>query len=326
MDLDRLRKIADRSPALVLMHSQADPDALSSAHLLAKAFREADIGVFDDLNQNAKHVAERLGMTVLIDPDTTAYDAFAVVDAASPGMVSTERVIEPDLVIDHHTPDGTWEDALRIIDDGRTSCTEVVIDVLDSLGIALGPRDALIALAGIIADTGRFRFADARTMATAARLMDLGADMADTLSLVESDHYFDVSRRIAHLKALQRVEFRRAGDIIVATTRVSAFEGSAARLLLQAGADVALVLSVKNGEGARVSGRAGARAVEAGVHLGRTMQSIGEAHGGWGGGHGGAAGMSVPEERLGEAAEACARAVIEATGSGGGDVDGDGIA
>ncbi|MCI0497493.1 MAG: hypothetical protein L0Z54_04270, partial [Thermoplasmata archaeon] len=61
MDLDRLRKIADRSPALVLMHSQADPDALSSAHLLAKAFREADIGVFDDLNQNAKHVAERLG-------------------------------------------------------------------------------------------------------------------------------------------------------------------------------------------------------------------------------------------------------------------------
>ena len=319
MDIERLRRIAERAPALVLMHAQADPDALSSAHLLAKAFGSADIGVFDDLNQNAKRIAELLGMAVRIDPDPAAYRAVAVVDAGSPGMLAAGVEIEPDLVVDHHAPDGSWRNALRVIDDGRTSCTEVVIDILDALGIAMDGGDAKIALAGIIADTGRFRYANARTMATAARLIEGGADMSQTLEMVESDHYFDVSRRIAHLKALQRVEVVRAGDMLVATTRVSAFEASAARLLLQAGADVALVLSVKKGEGARLSGRAGIRAVEAGVHLGRTMQGLAEAYGGWGGGHAGAAGLSVPEARLDEAAAACEKAVLATVGPAGGE-------
>jgi len=324
--MDRLRDLTRRRPVLVLMHAQSDPDALASAHLLLKAFGEGDIGTFSEMGHNAKRIAEELDIPVIIGPRPDDYKVIAAVDAVSPEMLSPDVEITPDLVVDHHLPHGSWDGALSFVEEDRPSCVEIVIDLLDGLGIALDRRDALIALTGMIADTARFRFANARTLMTAARLLEEGVDMSEVLAVVESEHYFDVSRRIAHLKALQRVEVRRAGDMLIASTSVSAFEGSAARILLQAGADVALVMSAKRNDGGRISGRAGPRAVARGVHLGRAMQSLAESMGGWGGGHAGAAGMSVPGGRLEEALVACGSRIAEQVSERGGNEDVDDVA
>jgi nanoRNase/pAp phosphatase (c-di-AMP/oligoRNAs hydrolase) len=121
--------------------------------------------------------------------------------------------------------------------------------------------------------------------------------------MIESEYYFDISRRIANLKALQRMSFQKIGDIVIAWTHVGAFEGSAAKMLLLAGADVAFVASDKK-EGSRVSARAKPEIVMNGLHLGQIMSDLGSEVEGSGGGHAGAAGIVVRND-VGEVLRLC---------------------
>jgi len=311
VDVERVRELTGKGPALILMHTQADPDALASAYLISRLFRDSTIGSYGDLANTAKEMASDLGIEYAIDPDPDGFDVIVVVDASTPEMLTPDRKIEPDLVIDHHRPQDGWKDAVHVEDEDRPSCVEVVLEIMSAMDIPLTGSDARIALAGILADTARFRFADAQTLRTAADLIDTGGNIPGALALVESDHYFDVSRRIALLKALQRTSVERTGDILIARSRISAYEAGAARILIHAGADVALVLSNKKNGGGRISARARPDAVDRDLHLGMILEEVGAEVGGWGGGHAGAAGLNAPEERIGEALEACVRRVKE---------------
>ena len=309
VEVERVRELTGKSPALILMHAQADPDALASAYLISRLFRDSTIGSFDELGNTAKEMAATLGIGYVIEPDPDGFDVIVVVDASTPEMLTPERRIEPDLVIDHHRPQDGWEDALHIEDEDRPSCVEIVLEIMSAMDAPLSAEDARIALAGILADTARFRFADARTLRTAAGLIDTGGEIPGALALVETDHYFDVSRRIALLKALQRTKVDREGDILIAMSRISAYEAGAARILIHAGADVALVSSNKKDGGGRISARARPGAVEDGLHLGKVLEEVGSEVGGWGGGHAGAAGLNSPVEMLDAAVDSCVNRV-----------------
>jgi len=278
MDVERVRELTGKGPALILMHTQADPDALASAHLISRLFEDSTLGSFGELGNTAKEMAGTLAVIV-------------VVDASTPEMLTPDRTIEPDLVIDHHRPQDGWEDAVHIEDEDRPSCVEIVLNILSEMDVPLSGSDAKIALAGILADTARFRFADAETLRTAADLLDSGGDITGALSLIETDHYFDVSRRIALLKALQRTNVDRKGEVLIALSRISAYEGGAARILVHAGADVALVSSNKKAGGGRISARARPEIVDRDLHLGKILEEVGAEVGGWGGGHAGHEGM-----------------------------------
>ncbi len=304
MDVERVRELTGKGPALVLMHTQADPDALASAWLISRIFEDSTIGSFGDLGNTAKEMAANLGIDYTIDPDPDGYEVIVVVDASTPEMLTPDRTITPDLVIDHHRPQDGWKDAVHIQDEDRPSCVEVVLRILDEMDVTLSPEDSRIALAGILADTARFRFADAGSLRTAADLMDAGGDITGALALVETDHYFDVSRRIALLRTLQRTRVEREGDRVIAMSRISAYEGGAARILIHAGADVAIVSSNKKNGGGRISARARPEVVDGDLHLGMILEEVGKDVGGWGGGHAGAAGLNAPDNMIEEAVEA----------------------
>jgi alanyl-tRNA synthetase len=70
-----------------------------------------------------------------------------------------------------------------------------------------------------------------------------------------------------------------------------------AALIIQAGAEVALVSRSRDGE-TRLTARAPRSSTKSGVHLGKMMQELAEKMGGEGGGHDGAAGWTGKTDRI----------------------------
>jgi nanoRNase/pAp phosphatase (c-di-AMP/oligoRNAs hydrolase) len=186
-----------------------------------------------------------------------------------------------------------------------------VLKLLWALGEGLQPDEALALLCGLVADTQRFRLATKDTLGSAFVLMDSGAELPEAIALLEQPAPEERSERIARLRAAQRAQVEELQGLVVARSRVDAYEASAANALVRVGADVALV-AAQRGPEASVSAR-----VRPGLELdmARVMQEAGKALGaGWsGGGHAGAAGLNG-QGSAERALEACAAALARALG------------
>jgi len=147
----------------------------------------------------------------------------------------------------------------------------------------------LALLAGMLTDSGHFKYATPDLLHTFADIMaEQRIDIDEVLDLTDMEQ--DLSERISQLKGAQRLRFERCGDHLVVISYGSAFESSACKAMLGLGGDVAFVGS-QRGEQFRVSARARADIVRMGLHLGKLLEDIGVETSNDGGGHGGAAGL-----------------------------------
>jgi phosphoesterase RecJ-like protein len=278
------------SDKLILIHGNADPDALGSAYALAKAFPPAAILPVEGLDRTSKNVSARLGMQLLTKPER-AYPLIVVVDTSSPEQLGDYSNVEGEMIIiDHHCPTAKWaERGTYLCDDSKRSCAEVVLDIIDRAGRPVTKEMALALCAGILTDTGHFRFSNPASLRAFARLVEQAeVGMEEILSLTESPT--DISERVAQMKGGQRMRFERVGEYIVAISHGSSFESSVCKSLLSMGADVAFVASQRNEE-FRLSARARQELVRKGLHLGQLLGDVGQETDNDGGGHGGAAGL-----------------------------------
>lgn len=279
---------SDRTKA-VLVHGNADMDAVGSAYAIARCFPNCAIFAPDGVDRVARMVAAKMETTIR-EGAGEGFEMRVVVDTSSPEQLG-EGFEGADVVIDHHMPTGRWDGVpLFLCDPGRTSCCEIVKEVLDAAGIDI-PRDAaLMLLGGMLTDSGHFQFAKPAMMRTFADLMEsAGIDMDEAMLLVQAEA--SISERIAMLKAVGRVRFERVGQMIVATSSAGSFEASSCRALLSCGADIAFVGSQRE-NAFRISGRATQDAVRKGVHLDEIVAKVGGETDSDGGGHGGAAGIN----------------------------------
>jgi nanoRNase/pAp phosphatase (c-di-AMP/oligoRNAs hydrolase) len=277
----------------VLLHSNADPDALGSAAALKLAFSDVSIGSVEGLSKTGKCLERNLELDVLDRPDITLFDRIIVVDAPSPDRLGEyrDRLKDP-MVIDHHRPSYDWYTPFVLVDETRSSTSEVIHTLLKHGGRKISMSMGLALLAGIITDTGKFSHANAATFRTVGEIMEeTGISMNDVLSVFEVEFETDYSKKISRLKGAQRLRYLKVGDFIVAYSQVGAFESSLCQGLINLGADIAFVGSQK-GNNFRISARATQAATSSGLHLGDILHEIGEENGCNGGGHDGAAGMS----------------------------------
>ncbi len=152
----------------------------------------------------------------------------------------------------------------------------------EKIGLALA--------AGMLTDSGHFRYSNPALLRTFAEVMErTKVSMDEVLGITDLEP--DTSERISQLKGAQRLRFERVGDLIVATSQGSAFESSVCKALLSIGADVAFVGS-QRGETYRLSARARSDVMRKGLHLGKMLESVGRDVSDQGGGHAGAAGLS----------------------------------
>ncbi|MEM1767109.1 MAG: DHHA1 domain-containing protein [Candidatus Bathyarchaeia archaeon] len=124
-----------------------------------------------------------------------------------------------------------------------------------------------------------------------AELVDVGINAQELLPLLSLP--MDFSEKVARLKACRRSKMFRINDWIVVVSHVSAYQASAARALIDLGADVAAVAGQRN-DNLEVSIRCTRDFHEkTGIHLGRDIaKPLGEFLQGMGGGHATAAGVN----------------------------------
>jgi phosphoesterase RecJ-like protein len=275
---------------LILLHGNADPDALGSAFALAHAFPPAGILPTEGLDRTSKNVCSRLGMDLLSVPERS-YPLYVVVDTSSPEQLGEYgRTLGETIIIDHHCPSPKWaERGTYLCDDSKRSCAELVLEIIERAGRPITRDMAMALCAGILTDTGHFRFANAASLRAFASLMDRAElNIEDVLALTESPT--DISERVAQMKGGQRMRFERVGEYIVAVSQGSSFESSVCKALLNLGADISFVASQRNEE-FRLSARARQDLVRRGLHLGQLLGDVGQETDNDGGGHGGAAGL-----------------------------------
>ncbi len=299
-----IKKVSAAGAVPILCGENGDMDTVGSAIALAAAIPN---GMACGLHRDkvAKRVAEELDAPFrYIDKKRPTLPrklgGVICVDAASPGQLGIELPSGiPICVIDHHSTSG-WnldKSDLEIRWDMR-STTQIIFAYLQEYcpSALSGPVRRLL-LAGLITDTGRFRHADGPALRDGAKMLEGGEiDYASFVELIERDDLTD-SDRGALAAGLSRVKHSTAGTWQLMHTNVSTSEGRMGKVLLVAGAEIALVSRHRDGV-TRLSARATRNATSSGVHLGEIMAGLAEKLGGEGGGHDGAAGWSGETDRI----------------------------
>ncbi|MDB6092857.1 MAG: phosphoesterase RecJ domain protein [Verrucomicrobia bacterium] len=178
--LDRLRhrKVA------VVGHARPDGDCIGSQVGMARILTAAGCDV---TCVNADVVPRRLqflvpGMTFVrtdeILRDTTDYAAVFVdsADHARPGDRLKARFPAPVANIDHHISNIGYAE-INLVDSGSSATAEIITGLALDHGLTIDAQAAQGLYAGIVTDTGQFRFASTsrRTFLLAAELLARGA-------------------------------------------------------------------------------------------------------------------------------------------------------
>ncbi|MCK9322817.1 MAG: DHH family phosphoesterase [Candidatus Methanomethylophilaceae archaeon] len=284
-------KLKDKNK-VILVHGNADMDALGSAYAVSNCFPPATIYAPGGMDRVAKMVAEKLGISILDECDISNYELVVVVDTSSPEQFKPGFVDVPEnsIVIDHHLPTGKWENMQFYCDNTKVSCCEIIKEMIDDCHIEISKNVGLALLGGMLTDSGHFQFANPEMLRAFAEILEnKSIGMDEAMNLTRSS--MSMSERIAVMKTIERTKYDRVGDMIVAVATGSSFEASACRAITSSGADVVFVCTQRDDE-FRLSARATQEMVRRGIHLGTILGIISEETDTDGGGHGGAAGLS----------------------------------
>lgn len=276
---------------LVLLHGNADPDALASAFAVKNAFPDVVIGTPGGLDRISKVLSGVLEIESREDCSDVRYERILILDTSGPEQLTGEFDLTKALVVDHHTRNPRWESAkMYYCDDTKSSCSEIVYELLQAAGKGIERKTAMALMYGILTDTGYFKFSKPSTLIAFSELMQLqNIQMDEVMGLVDLET--DISERISQLKGAQRLKYWKVGDHIVAISQGSAFEASVCKALIGLGADVVFVGS-QRGDQFRISARATQAMVRKGIHLGKLLGVVGSETTNGGGGHPGAAGIT----------------------------------
>ncbi|WP_175059631.1 bifunctional oligoribonuclease/PAP phosphatase NrnA [Thermococcus sp. 2319x1] len=281
---------------LLLCHHNADPDSLGSAIAFSRYLTSLGLKNRIGVAQSVSSYAKRLLNFAQVEKNPAILeDAVIIFDTSSLEQLEPVKVPEDKyvIIIDHHIEkENPIRAHIKIVDSSRTSTAEIVWELLEYFGF-YDEISAKVLLAGIVTDTANFRYANSKTFKTVSKILErFDIQMGEIYNLVApvSDENIDQAKRMAILKACQRMEIKKVGSYIIAVSKVSAYESLACKIFLQLGADVAIVGSDK--KGVRISARAKENLVKKGLHLGKLMEKVGPIIEGSGGGHSGAAGAN----------------------------------
>ena len=174
----RLRSAQD---ILILCHKNPDGDTIGCAGALYLALKS--------LGKNAAILCSDPIPSLYGYMELRLYDAsftpgFVVaVDVASIQLFGDRNNVQKyaahvDLCIDHHASNSGYAYE-TLLDPGAAAACELMIDVIEEMGVTLDPSIASCLYTGIATDTGCFRFSSttAHTHQAAARLIEAGADL-----------------------------------------------------------------------------------------------------------------------------------------------------
>lgn len=181
---EAFRRVADVGGGVtILCHVRPDADTIGSGLALGLALDRLGLDV-EVAHPGPESLPAALaglpGHKLLVSPaQLHGHPLVVSVDAASRGRLSEleSRFADADttIVIDHHVSNAGFGD-LDYVDPQADCTTMLVLRVLDELGVDVDADIATCLYAGLVTDTGSFRWARPDSFRMAARLIDAGVD------------------------------------------------------------------------------------------------------------------------------------------------------
>ena len=250
-------ELQNHQKAQIIVHHNADPDAIGSAIALAIALKHQDMRVTVSaplgISRQGRRVLDKYPFHIREETEKNPSLVF-IVDSSSSEQIGklTFRTNPKIILIDHHQRGNLAKDAdFTFIDTEAHSTAILVYRLIVSLGIPVVSHAAPYILCGIVADTGFLRIADKKDIDVLDELLNYAelGEIFDALTVKE-----DISERIAKLKVMKRTELYRIRNLIIAFSRAGSFESRAALHIIKTGADIAIVFNIKKDE-MRISAR-----------------------------------------------------------------------
>ncbi len=246
-----------------------DGDSLGACLALACAIR-SHLGVRVDVLGHANfRYAWMPGSHGMLDDESvpSGYDVAVVLDGdrhrLSPRVSEVFHGAAHKVIIDHHGTTSADGYQLAIIERDAASTCEMVLQLMDLWQVPLDRDMASLLYAGMLFDTGGFRYSNTTsdTLRAAARLLDQGIDHASIAIHVLME------RRPAGMKLKARVmdtaTFHGAGTVLQGTTSLhlhaelgtteADVEGIVDGLLYVEGVEVAVLLVERGGDKVKLS-------------------------------------------------------------------------
>lgn len=183
----------------VVAHVHPDADTIGAGLALAlvldKSGKQVEVS-FGAPETLPESLASLPGCHLLVSPAAMRRDVDLVVTVDIPSVKRLGALSDlagPGrqlLVIDHHATNEEFGTA-NYVDLQADSTTMMIAELLDAWGKPIEPDVAHCIYAGLTTDTGSFRWASARALRLAARLVDVGVDNAKISRTLMDTHPFD---------------------------------------------------------------------------------------------------------------------------------------
>jgi phosphoesterase RecJ-like protein len=239
------RLIEGNESFIIAVHVRPDPDAVGSALALARAIRHLGKRAVVISSDGVPDICSYLpdADTVLTNTQERGFDVAVVCDAASLDRVGSAAEVLASarslFLIDHH-PQSTvastnveqtgFRETLSAIADWRSSTAEIVFQLLHQFrGMRLDAEMSRQLMAGIVGDTGAFRFANTRrfTLAVAQWLMEFGATISEAAKEIYENRTLANTRLLG--AALLAAQVEEDGKVVwshITQEDFARFEGS----------------------------------------------------------------------------------------------------
>ena len=194
------QQILDRIKAydkiVISRHIRPDGDAIGSTHglaaLLKASFPEKDVRL---VSEDSSAYLAFLGPDDETPPDSFYEEALVIVlDCGTKDRISNKKIdLGRELIkIDHHIDDKPYGD-ISWVEEERSSACEMIVDFYVSFRdqLVLTPEAALPLYAGMVTDSGRFRFPSVtgETLRLAGVLLDTGIDTETLFAHLNLEDY-----------------------------------------------------------------------------------------------------------------------------------------
>lgn len=210
--------LARHREVTVLCHVRPDADALGSSCGLARALRAVGVTVHHSFDPGVVPDALRaIPGTDRVVPlsRVPAHGGLVVtLDCASPDRAGAwERLAETAsevLVVDHHGSNPGFGSHMYL-DPAAASTASLVLEVLDAGGYVVDADIATSLYAGLVTDTGSFRWGGSQAHETARRLLEAGAESEQLAYDLLDARSFVWLRVLGELLATVRLEVDAVG-------------------------------------------------------------------------------------------------------------------
>ncbi|MBI5635581.1 DHH family phosphoesterase [Candidatus Micrarchaeota archaeon] len=239
-----------RGTTLVVPHSTADVDAVASAVALAKLIKATPV-LLDSPSTQARKVLAYAGVSLPVEKNISSADNLVLVDFNSPQLAGGRKKELLDaknvVCVDHHAHSDKFEDAVLFIDEGKCSCSEIILDLYHKAGKTPDKTTAFLLLAGVISDSAGFKSANTSTFSAVSELFSLSkADYRQVYSLLNYEP--DFSEKLVLLNSVKTSLTIRAGHYLIGYSFEKAFASKACVALLSSGCDVAFSVNKEKGK------------------------------------------------------------------------------